>query len=84
MSKNILEVPFWKVVLRFSISFLILLTLVLSIATYFKNGNFNTISESFKDGSWIEFTLIRVALAIGYGIFMAKMSIKRAKNNTRR
>lgn len=83
MNQNILAVPFWKVALRFSVSFLILLALVLTGATYFKNGNFNAISESFQDGSWIKFGIIRIGLAIIYGISMTYFSRKKAKKQLR-
>jgi len=84
MSQNILEIPFWKVSLRFIISFLILLTFVLSAVTYFKNGDFHEISEGLKDGSWVKFITIRIALAIVYGVSMAYFSRKKAKNNLRK
>lgn len=84
MNQNILEVPFWKVVLRFFISFLVLLTIVLTTMTYFRNGNFDAITESINDGSWITFVLYRIGLALVYGIAMTYFSKRKAKNNLRR
>jgi uncharacterized protein (UPF0333 family) len=84
MTQNILETPFWKVALRFSISFLVLLTIVLSTATYFKDGNFNALSTSLQDGSWLKFVLIRILIALVYGMAMAYFSIKRAKQKIKK
>lgn len=79
MNQNILEVPFWKVALRFTVSFLVLLTLVLTGATYFKNGNLEAINESVADGTWTQFVLTRVAIGIVYGVAMTYFSRRRAK-----
>lgn len=79
MAQNISQVPFWKVVARFSIGFLILLAIVLSTATYFKEGNLNAVSKSLQDGSWIQFVLIRIAVALVYGIAMAYFARKKAR-----
>lgn len=84
MAKNITETPFWKVAVRFSISFLVLLTIVLSTATYFKDGNFNAISKSLQDGSWLKFVLIRIAIAIVYGSAMAYFSRKKARQQIKK
>ncbi len=84
MTQNILETPFWKVALRFSVSFLVLLTIVLSTATYFKDGNFNALSTSLQDGSWLKFVLIRILIALVYGMAMAYFSIKRAKQKIKK
>lgn len=84
MAQNITETPFWKVAVRFSISFLVLLTIVLSTATYFKDGNFNAISVSLQDGSWLKFVLIRIAIAIVYGAAMAYFSRKKARQKIKK
>ncbi len=84
MTQNILETPFLKVALRFSVSFLVLLTIVLSTATYFKDGNFNALSTSLQDGSWLKFVLIRILIALVYGMAMAYFSIKRAKQKIKK
>ncbi len=84
MSKNILDVPFWKVALRFIISFLILISFALSAITFFKHGDFHTVSDSFDDGTWVKYIFIRIALAIIYGTAMAYFSRKRTKNNLRK
>lgn len=76
---NILKVPFWKVALRFTTSFLVLLGIVLSAAAYFKNGNMDAMNEAMLDGSWVKFVLIRVAIAIVYGVAMAYFSRNKAK-----
>jgi|SaaInl0LU_22_DNA_1037365.scaffolds.fasta_scaffold00303_4 uncharacterized protein (UPF0333 family) len=84
MAQHILDAPFWKVVARFSISFLVLLTIVLSTATYFKDGNFNALSASLQDGSWLKFVLIRIVISLIYGIAMAYFSRKKAKQQIKK
>ncbi|MEI6866126.1 hypothetical protein [Flavicella sp.] len=79
MNQNILEVPFWKVAARFTVSFLLLLTLVLTGATYFRFGNLDAINNSIADGTWTKFIFIRVALGIVYGIAMTYFTRKREK-----
>lgn len=79
MSQYILDVPFWKVALRFTVSFLLLLTLVLTGAAYYRFGNLDAINESIADGTWTKFVFIRILMGIIYGVAMAYFSRKRAK-----
>lgn len=79
MSQYILDVPFWKVATRFSVSFLLLLTIVLTAAHYFRYENFDDFNAAINDGSWVKFVLIRIALAIVYGVAMAYFSRKKAQ-----
>lgn len=76
---NILKVPFYKVAIRFTFSFLVLLGIVLSAAEYFRNGNMDAMNEAMLDGSWVKFVLIRVAIGIVYGVAMAYFSRNKAK-----
>ena len=78
MSQDILATPFWKVAARFSISFLLLLTIVLTGAHYFRYNNFDAFTLAINDGSWVKFVMIRIALAIVYGVAMTYFSRKRA------
>jgi hypothetical protein len=79
MNQNILEAPFWKVTARFTVSFLLLLTLVLTGATYFRFGNLDAINDSIADGTWSKFVFIRVGLGIVYGVAMTYFTKKREK-----
>lgn len=83
MNQNILAVPFWKVAIRFTISFLVLLTLFLSGVSYFKAESqtafIDTIKESIADGSYIQFVLSKILVAIIYGIAMTYFSRKKAE-----
>jgi len=79
MNQDILKTTFWKVAARFSISFLLLLTIVLTGAHYFRYGNFDDFNQALNDGSWIKFVMIRIVIAIVYGVAMAYFSRKRAK-----
>jgi hypothetical protein len=76
---NILKVPFYKVAIRFTFSFLVLLGIVLSAAEYFRNGNIDAMNAAMLDGSWVKFVLIRVAIGIVYGVAMAYFSRNKAK-----
>ena len=83
MTQNILDVPFWKVALRFSISFLFLLTLFLTGVAYFKAESYrvfaDAIDASIASGKWISVVLSKVAIGIVYGIAMAYFSRNKAK-----
>lgn len=82
MTQNILDVPFWKVAIRFSVSFLVLLAVFLTGVSYFKAESYETftaaIDASIADGSYISFAASKVAIAIVYGIAMAYFSRKKA------
>lgn len=80
---NILKVPFWKVALRFSLSFLFLLAIFLTAVSYFKAENYeafaSVIDASIADGSYVQFVLSKIAVAIVYGVAMAYFNIRKAK-----
>ena len=80
---NILEVPFWKVALRFSSSFLVLLAIFLTAVSYFKAENYeafaSVIDASIEDGSYVQFIGSKILVAIVYGVSMAYFNIKKAK-----
>lgn len=78
--KTISETPLWKIAIRFMIPLLFILPILFIAAELFKNGNLNSISESFKDGSWINFIAIRGVFIIGYGFVMAFLTKSKAKN----
>lgn len=80
---NILKVPFWKVALRFTLSFLVLLTIFLAGVEFFKAENYRAFADiidaSITSGAWVNFVLSKIAIAIVYGVAMAYFSIKKAK-----
>lgn len=78
--QKIVNTPLWKLAIRFMISFGFILAIVFIAAELFKNGNLNSISESFKDGSWVTFVAIRAAIIVGYGFVMAFLTKSKAKN----
>ncbi|MDO6737732.1 hypothetical protein [Wenyingzhuangia sp. 2_MG-2023] len=78
--KKVADTPIWKLAIRFMFSFAFILIIVFTAAELFKNGNLNAISESFEDGSWIQFVLIRITVIIGYGFVMAFLTKSKAKN----
>lgn len=84
MAKNILETPFWKVALRFIITFLIVIAIMMTIIQYMQYRNFDAVSESIKDGSWVRYVLKKLMVAVIYGIAMTYFSRRREKNNRRR
>lgn len=78
--QKVATTPIWKLAIRFMISFAFILAIVLTAAELFRSGNLNAISESFKDGSWIIFTGIRLSVITGYGFVMAFLTKRKAKN----
>lgn len=84
MSKKILEVPFWKVALRFTITFLIVIAVMMVIIQFMQYRNFDAVSESLEDGTWVEYILKKVAIAVLYGASMTFFSRRRERNNLRK
>ncbi len=83
MAKNILEVPFWKLAIRFSIIFLLVISFILTLLTFMKNENLHAIPQSIEDGSWFTYVLNRVLLAIIYGVSMAYFTRRKERQNLR-
>ncbi len=79
MSKNILALPFWKLSLRYSVTFIVVISILLTVLSFIENGNLNAISESLHDGSWQPYTLNRAVLSIIYGASMAFFSRRKAR-----
>lgn len=84
MSKKILEIPFWKVALRFTVVFLIVIAIMMAVIQFMQYRNFDAVSESLEDGTWLSYVLKKVAIAIVYGVSMTYFSRRREKNNLRR
>ena len=84
MSQNILKVAFWKLAGRFSIIFILVISMLLTGMSYIENGSFEGITTSLDDGSWKKYTLNRVVLAIVYGAAMAFFSRRKARKTENR
>ncbi len=78
--QKVANTPLWKLALRFMISFAAILAIVLAAAELFRSGNLNAISQSIKNGTWITFVGIRLAIITGYGFVMAFLTKRKAKN----
>ena len=55
MKKTILEVPFWKVALRFSLLFLGVTSMIFALTHYMLYKNFSAVSQSLEAGTWSDF-----------------------------
>ncbi|MGB2128859.1 MAG: hypothetical protein ACPHXR_05210 [Flavicella sp.] len=84
MSKNILNIPFWKLALRYSLVFIVVIAVLLTIISLIENGNFNAIKQSINDGSWKSYAINRIVLAVVYGVAMAFFSKRKARNLNKR
>ena len=82
MEKNILLVPFWKIALRFTLVFIVVFSVMMLLIQYFQYRNFDALSESLSDGSWISYVAQKIGLALVYGVAMAYFSRKKAQNNS--
>ena len=70
---------FWNLVLRFSVIFMLVVMAIEVIFELFKSGNLNATIDSFNDNTWITYLVIKIAIAIVYGVFMAYLTKKRLK-----
>lgn len=80
MSKGLLERPFWKVSLRFSLLFLGALLSILTLVHYVQNKNLDAVTQSLKEGTWKRFVIQKTSLSLIYGISMAYFLRKKEKN----
>ena len=84
MAQSILDLPFWKIALRFSLVFLIVIAVISSIITFVQYGNFQAITNSIQNGSWLRYSITKIAIALVYGIAMAYFSRKKEKRNLKK
>tara|TARA_B110000967_G_C18890321_1_gene566883 strand:+ start:756 stop:1013 length:258 start_codon:yes stop_codon:yes gene_type:complete len=84
MTKNILEVPFWKIALRFSILFLGVISLIIALIHYMKYENFSAVSESLEAGTWSAFVSQKIAIAAVYGVSMTYFSRRKEKKKNKK
>jgi phosphotransferase system glucose/maltose/N-acetylglucosamine-specific IIC component len=81
MSKRrIRKAPFWKLAVRYGVIFMIVVVIIQAVMEIFKSGNFNKISESLSDGTWVQFVINILILGIVYGVTMALIQ----KNNVKK
>jgi len=84
MEKNILDLPFWKIALRFSLIFLVVIAIISLIITFVQKGNFHAITNSIQNGSWLRYSITKIAFALVYGIAMAYFSRRKEKRNLKK
>lgn len=64
--------PFIKLVIRFGITFLIVITLIKLIVSLFNDGGIDgMIARYFSSETWFNFVKIQLAISTVYGLFMA-------------
>lgn len=64
--------PFFKLVFRFGMMFLIVITLIKLIVSLFNDGGFDgMIARYFSADTWLQFVKIQLAISAVYGLFMA-------------
>ncbi|MFC2109400.1 hypothetical protein ACFLRU_03970 [Bacteroidota bacterium] len=83
MPNNILEVPFWKLALRFTLVFLVVIAIIMTVIQFMQYENLDAVSASFEDRSWVNYVLNKVVLALVYGAAMAFFSRRRERKNLR-
>ena len=84
MKKTILEVPFWKVALRFSLLFLGVISLIFALIHYMQYENFSAVSQSLETGTWSAFVSQNIAFAAVYGISMTYFSRRKEKKKNKK
>jgi hypothetical protein len=84
MKKTILEVPFWKVSLRFSLLFLGVISLILALTHYMQYENFSAVSQSLEAGTWSAFISQKIAIAAVYGVSMTYFSRRKEKKKNKK
>jgi undecaprenyl pyrophosphate phosphatase UppP len=82
--KKQLQIPtFLSLVIRFSVIFLIVVMAIEMIFEWFKSGNLNAVIHSFDDNTWLTYILIKLVIALVYGVLMAYLTKKRLKKQKR-
>lgn len=83
MNKQLSIPTFWNLVIRFSVIFLIVVMAIEMIFELFKSGNLQSVIHSFDDNSWLTYILIKLVIALIYGILMAYLTRKRLMKQKR-
>ncbi|MDP2089104.1 MAG: hypothetical protein Q8J84_06840 [Flavobacteriaceae bacterium] len=84
MKKTKILPSFWSLVIRFSVIFLIVVMAIEMIFELFKSGNLNAVVHSFDDYTWLTYILIKLVIAIVYGIFMAYITRRKLAKQKKR
>jgi len=63
---------FLKLVIRFGLIFLVVVSIIKIIMSIFKTGSFSgMVDEYFMEDRWQQFAKIQIAISLFYGLFMA-------------
>ena len=75
---------FWKLLLRFSITFFVILiffTIIFKSWSYVWSGNWDAIlEEHFRKGKWVRFFLTKFVIIFFYGIYVTNKNMDKVKN----
>ena len=64
--------PFFKLVLRFGLIFLVVITVLKILVGTFKGGGISgMVDQYFSEDKWQQFIKIQLAISAIYGLFMA-------------
>jgi hypothetical protein len=81
MSKRQLRnVALWKLALRFGSIFMLIVVLIQALLQFFRNGNFNKVSQSLEDGTWAQYVITTLLIGAVYGVTTALIT----KNNLKK
>ena len=83
MNKQLQIPTFLSLVIRFSIIFLIVVMAIEMIFELFRSGNLQAVVHSFNDNTWLTYILIKLVIAIVYGVLMAYLTRKRLMKQKR-
>ena len=64
--------PFFKLVLRFGLIFLVVITVLKIVISTFKTGGITgMVDQYFSEDRWMQFVKIQLVISVIYGLFMA-------------
>lgn len=79
-SQKIQQPEFWKLFLKVTIPFFIILTIITLLFNSWNeilNGDFAAVSEEhFANGKWVPFFIIKTIAAIIYGLWVTNRNMK--------
>lgn len=80
-NRNLKNVPFWKLALRLGVVFIIIVMIIQLLWELLKTGNFSFITNSFENGSWLDYAVSRLIFGAIYGVvtayFLKRKSVKK-------
>ena len=77
--RKIRKEPLWKLALRFSLIFILVVILIQLVWEFFSAGNLQAIPKSLENGQWITYVLSKIIVGVVYGIVMAYFTKRNAK-----